>query len=77
MFGQGALVWRELLVHRPVLGMPQQAAVHSLALVLVGKGTGTGGDNVTLSSRCRFRPAQPDRLFPAKAPHDARGLRGK
>ena len=40
MFGQGELVWWELLEHRAVLGMPQQAAVHGLAL---GKGTGTEG----------------------------------
>lgn len=71
MFGQGALVWRELLEYRAVLGMPQQAAVHGLALVLVGKGTGTGGGNVTLSSHCHFRSAQHDGLFPAEAPHNA------
>lgn len=70
-FGQDALVWWELPVHRAVLGMPQQAAVHGLALALVGKGEGTKMDNVTLSPCCRFRPAQPDRLFPAEASHDA------
>lgn len=41
MFGQSALVWWELLAHRAALGMPKQAAMHGLALVLVGKGAGT------------------------------------
>lgn len=64
-------------MHRAVLGMPQQAAMHGLALVLVGKGAGTKKGNVTLSPHCHFRSAQPDRLFPAEAPHDTRGLRGE
>lgn len=43
MFGHSAPVWQELLELRAVLGMPQRATVHGLALVLVGKGTGTAG----------------------------------
>ena len=38
---------------------------------LWGRGQALRGGNVTLSPHCRFRPAQPDRFFPAKAPHDA------
>jgi len=77
MSGQGALVRWELPVHGAVLGMPQQAAVHDLALVLVGVGAGTEGGNVTSFLCYRYRPAQPDGLFPAKAPHDTRGLWGE
>lgn len=68
MFGQGALVWWELLVHRAVLGMPQQAAMHGLALVLVGKWAGTKHRHYHIIPVLPFQTSSTRQAFPCRSP---------